>query len=256
MLYSSSFNDPERFEVERRHFVDKVLVTEEEYHRAAFIAHLANLNDVKAAEHINHIRTYPHYVHPKTGNVVVNLEEIHFLSWIGAIKPSFLPPSDSMMKRAADVRKGYDTENWHREIDKHLLNQFAVNKTIAIDAWGLYQLLDTDDLDVMTRFVHVFISHISIIRLLEELSKTNNHKIRVLTAFLKTCNNVHIHSAGFQSQLEVRNVARYIEPAAAVAVGVEQDCLAVIGDPIVDQELIDHFGSKIIRSNQIQQLLD
>lgn len=91
-------------------------------------------------------------------------------------------------------------------INTHLLNQFKVIGTIAIDAWGLYQLLDTDNLDLITQFAHVFISHSSIIRLLDELSKTNNHKIRVLTMLLKDCSNVHIHSAAFKPQLEVRNV--------------------------------------------------
>ena len=73
--------------------------------------------------------------------------------------------------------------------------------------------------------------------------------------FLKGCPNVHIHSAVFKPQLEVRNVTDYTESAAAVALGVEQDCLVIIGDPVVDRELIDHFGNKIIRSSQIQELL-
>lgn len=59
----------------------------------------------------------------------------------------------------------------------------------------------------------------------------------------------------FKPQLEVRNVTDYVEPAAAVALGVEQDCLVIIGDPVVDRTLIDHFGSKIIRINQLQELL-
>lgn len=255
MLYSNSLNDPERFEVERRHFVEKGLVTEEQYQRAAFFAHLANLNDEKAAEHNRHIRTYPHHVHPKTGHILVNPADIQFLCWIGEIAPSFLPPADSMLKKAADVRNGYALETWHRVIDTHLLNQFRVNKTIAIDAWGLYQLLDTDNLDLITQFEHVYISHSSILRLLDELSKTNNHRIRILTMYLKDCPNVHIRSAAFKPQLEVRNVTDYTEPAAAVALGVEQDCLVIIGDPVVDGGLIDHVGNKIIRSSQIQELL-
>lgn len=80
--------------------------------------------------------------------IILSEEEIHFLNWIGAVKPNFLPPLDSMVeKRAEEVRSGYESETWHKEIDKPLKNRFGLNKTIAIDAWSLYQLAEEDVLD-------------------------------------------------------------------------------------------------------------
>lgn len=256
MLYSSSFNDPERFEVERRHFVDKGLVTEESYHRAALIAHLTNLNNVEAIEHNNYIRQYPHFLNPKTGMIVVSKEEIHFLNWIGAVKPGFLPPPDSMLEaRAAEVREGYEKELWHRTIDKQFQNQFRLKKSIAIDAWSLYQLAEKNTLDDLQDMDCVYVSHMSVIRLLEELSRTSNQKIRIILNYLKAAENIQIYSAGFRAQLEVRNVAPYFEPASTVAVAIEKDCLVIYGEPTVDNQLIEHFGNRIVRVSELDNLL-
>lgn len=256
MLYSSSFNNPERFEVERKYFVDQGLITEEAYHRAAFIANLTNLNEEKAKEHNEYIRQYPHIVNPKTGMLIMNREEIHFLNWIGAIQPGFLPPYDSLnVFRAAEVRNGYNTETWHRVIDKQAVNQFNINKKIAIDAWSLYQLLERGKLDVLNGFDSVYVTHMTIIRLFEEYSRTNNPQVRQLLDSLKNNDKVMLYSAGFKAQLEVRNVTRYFEPHSTVAVGVEKDCMVVYGEPVVDDELVEHFGNRIIRVSQLKELV-
>ena len=153
MLYSNTFNNPERFEIERKQFVDKGLVTEESYHRVALIAHLANLNNIEAIEHNNYIRQCPHLLNPKTGMLIVSKEEMHFLNWMGAVKPNFMPAPDSMVEeRAKEVQNGYACETWHRKIDGQLKNQFGLNREIAIDAWGLYQIAEKDMLDVLDEF--------------------------------------------------------------------------------------------------------
>lgn len=256
MFCSSSFNDPERFEIDRLSFVEKNLVTEEQYHRAAFTAYLYNLNEQKAAEHYNDIRRYPHFTDPKTGIQRMSSEEIYFLNWMGAVRPNFLPPPDSMLaERAAEIRILYEKETWHRTIDKPLRNRFKISKTIAIDAWSLYQLVDTEKLEILQDFDHVYVSHMTIIRLLKELSGTNSLSVRRLLAFLKRCETVQFFSAGFKAQIAVRNAAEYFEPASCVAIGVEQDCLAVLGEPKMDQSLIEHFGSRMIRVNELQELL-
>lgn len=257
MLYSGTFNNPERFELERKQFVDKGLVTEESYHRDAFIAHLANLNNIEAIEHNNYIRQCPHLVNPQTGLLIVSKEEMQFLNWIGAVKPGFLPPSDSMVEeRAKEVQNSYACETWHRKIDVQLKNQFGLNRKIAIDAWGLYQMAENDMLDVLDEFECVYVSHISVIRLLEELSRTDNIRIRILLEYLKICNKVKIYSAGFKAQIVVRNVIQYFEPESTVAVAVEKDCLMLYGEPIVDKELIEHFGNRIVRINDINKLIE
>lgn len=256
MVYSNSFNEPERFEIERKQFVEKGLIAEEQYHRVAFIAYIANLNENKASEHNSYIRKYPHYVNPKTGMLILSTEEIHFLNWIGAIQPGFFPHPDSMIpQKASDTRSIYETEKWYRPIDKCLQNQISVNRIIAIDAWGLYQLADLGKIDQLNKFDSVFVSHTTIIRLLEELSRTNNTDIRKLLDYLKNNQKVRIHSAGFKAQLEVRNVANYFESASAVAVCVEQDCLAILGEPSLDKNLIDHFGGRIIRVSELDKVI-
>lgn len=256
MLYSSSFNDPERFESERRHFVEKGLVTEESYHRAAFIAHLTNLNDVGAFEHNNYIRQCPHLLNPKTGMIVISPEEIHFLNWIGAVKPGFIPPPDSMLEdRASEVREAYGKETWHHTIDKQFKNQFRLKKSMAIDAWSLYQLAEMNILDDLESLDCVYVSHMTVIRLLEELSRTANPRIRTILDYLKLSETIQIYSAGFKAQLEIRNVAPYFEPASTVALAVEKDCVALYGEPVVDNKLIEHFGSRLVRVSEIDNLL-
>ena len=111
-------------------------------------------------------------------------------------------------------------------------------------------------LDVLDEFECVYVSHVSVIRLLEELSRTNNVRIRILLDYLKICNKVKIYSAGFKAQIVVRNVVQYFEPESAVAVAVEKDCLMLYGEPIVDKELIEHFGNRIVRINDINELIE
>lgn len=256
MLYSNSFNTPERFEVERKYFADEGLVTEESYHRVAFIAYLVNLNVIKACEHNNYIKTYPHFQDPQTGMLVLSREEIHFLNWIGAVKPGGIPSSNSMLeKRAEEARSDYAREMWHKEINRQFKNQFGVNKVIAIDSWSLYQLTEQNMLDILEELDCVYVSHLSIIRLLDELSVTGNPKLRILLDYLKLGDKIELYSAGFEAQLEVRNAVPYSETASAVAVAVEKDCLMVYGEPVVEKQLIEHFGNRIIRMNQMEKLL-
>ena len=253
MVHANIFNDPERFESERRPFLERGLITEEQYHRTAFIAYLTNLDEEKAREHNEYIRQYPHLVHPVTNMLLLNLEEIHYLNWIGEIQPNFSPPSFSMTEsRASEIRVRYRNESWHRVIDSQMRHQFTTDKTVAIDAWGLYQLVEFRELDILGELDNVFVSHQSIIRLHEELSRTNNQKIRELQKFLRDCDRVKIWSAGFETQIEVRNVAEYTEAASCIAGGIEKDCLVVLGEPEVNADLREHFGNRIVRVNDFR----
>lgn len=256
MICSNVFNNPERFEVERKPFVEKGLLTEEQYHRTAFIAYLANLNAEKAQEHNEYIRQYPHFVNPQTRMLILDQAEIHYLNWVGKIAPRFAPPPYSMTEqRAKKVWNSYMEETWHRTIDQQLKNQLMINKSIAIDSWGLYELVEAGRIDLLEKFDNVYVSHISIIWLHEELSRTNNQKIRELQKLLKDSSNVYIWSAGFKAQIEVRNVAVYYEPASTLALGVEKDCMAVLGTPMIDKSWVDYFNNKIVRVNELEMLL-
>ena len=52
-----------------------------------------------------------------------------------------------------------------------------------------------------------------------------------------------IVSAGFESQLVVRDVARYDEAASAVALGQEKRCLIVLGAPHIEDNLVSRFAT-------------
>lgn len=256
MIHTNSFNDPERFEIERKSFMERGLITEEQYHRTAFIAYMVNLQKEKAREHEELVAKYEHYTNPMNGSLVLQQEEIHFLNWIGAIKPSFQPPQNSMVERRAnEVLEKYQTETWHKQLDRTRKNQFDVNRTIAIDAWGLYILSEEMRLDTLNKFEKVFIPHSTIIRLLEELSRTNNQKIRDIMNFLESSHNIYLESAGFKTQIEVRNLVSYTEIAAVIAIAKEKDSMVIMGEPDLGLKFIDRFGRDIIRVNEIESRL-
>lgn len=256
MLHTNTFNDPERFETERKSFMERGLISEEQYHRTAFIAYMVNLQEDKAKEHAEYVRQYKHLVNPMNGMLVLQREEIHFLNWIGEIKPNFVPPQKSMIeRRASEVQRKYQEEKWHRDIDRSRKNQFDVDRTIAIDAWGLYILANEAKLDILNVFEKIYVSHFTIVRLLEELSITDNQKIRDIAGFIRSNQNIDIESAGFKTQVEIRKIVPYTEMAATIAIAKEKDCLAVMGEPDLELKFIDRFGSDIVRVNEIEKRL-
>lgn len=257
MVYTNTWNDPERFEIERKPFMEKGLVTEEQFHKGAFIAYMVNLNEEKAREHFEYITKCPHMINPVTNSLVMSLEEIHFLNWIGDIKPRFTSSPQSMTKdRINGIGQWYRLEYWHRKIDITLKNHFNINKKIAIDAWGLYYIADTIGLDILDKCDAVYVSHPTIIRLLEELSRTDNGKIREILNYIGLKKVFTIRTAEFKTQMEIRNNVDYVEPATAVATAIEQKCLVVLGEQALESRLIDKFGNIIIRPDEIQKLIE
>lgn len=260
MGYTNTFNNPERFEVERLPFLEKGLITEEQYHRGAFVAYLVNLDRKKANEHELFIAQYPHprIINPVTNTIILQPAEIHFLNWIGQIRPAFLPPVKSMTeRRATEVISLYMGERWHCDIGNQLKNRFAVDKTIAIDAWGLYILAETGGLEKIKECDRVYVSHLTIARLLEELSRTNNSKIRhVLDSIENNREMFVLESADFTTQIEIRNAVKYTEIAAAVAIGVQKDCLVILGEPSLDSHIIDRYKQRIVRVNEMHRLME
>lgn len=256
MIYTNTFNNPARFETERLPFLERGLITEEQYHRGAFIANMVNLNREKAQEHHEFIKRYPHIINPMTHMVIMQREEIHFLNWIGEVKPSFLPPEKSMMEKQVDVvLRQLRTESWHRDIDSALRNQFDIEKKLVIDAWGVYVLAETGRIELLEKCERVYITHFSIIRLLEELSRTDNQSIRNLLDYVNEKSMFSLLSPSFKAQIDVRNKLDYVEPASTVALGVEQECLIVLGDPELEHGVQDYYGSMIIRVTDVEQLL-
>lgn len=257
MFMTNTFNNPERFESERLPFVERNLLGEEEYHRAAFIAHMANLDRKQAEEHMGYIEQYPHLVNPMTNMLVARKEEIHFLNWVGAIEPAFVPPRRGMnTESVAQARTAYSRETWHRAMGQSLRNGFLSDRTIAIDSWGLYVLFESGQFEIEKEFDHVYVSHAAVIQLLEELSVANNETIRDLLALVASSGVFRVVSAGFESQVLVRKRVAYCEPAATVALSMEKGCLAVIGWPELQEDFIDAYGSSVLRVDEMERLLE
>lgn len=256
MLFTNTLNEPERFEIERKPFLERGLITDEQYHRAAFIAYLVNLNKEKAYEHNKYIKDYPHLINPITKQLILQNEEIYFLNWIRAIYPAFIPSPKRMIDtRASEVRRKYANETWHKEIPKTIKNSFDIDKTASIDAWGLYMLSDSDSLDILKKFDRIYITHTSITRLLDELSQTNNEKLHDLLGYIRAESVFRLQSANFRTQLEVRDKVIYDEAASAVAMGIEKDCITILGEPELNSGLVAKYKSRIIRVSDIEMLI-
>ena len=82
MFLTNTFNEPERFEVILKPFVEKGLLPEEKYYRMVFIANLLNLKEKKAGELFEIISQYPIFVNPFTGMSVSFNEDIFYLCQI------------------------------------------------------------------------------------------------------------------------------------------------------------------------------
>ena len=167
-----------------------------------------------------------------------------------------LDGSDKTRQRAEQVVRGYSSESWHVEVDGAMKKRFQIDKRIALDAWGLYILTETTGLDILKKLDMVFVPHMTVIQLLDDLAKTGSDKVREILDFIGSEPNIRLQSAGFKAQMPVRNaVERYSETAAAVAVGKEQDALIVLGDPKLAPQLVERYRHLILRVNELENLL-
>ena len=92
--------------------------------------------------------------------------------------------------------------------------------------------------------------------MLDELSKTNNEKIREILNYIRSKKTFTIRTAEFKTQMEIRNNINYVESTAAVATAIDQKCLAVLGERVLESQLIDQFRNIIIRPDEIQELIE
>lgn len=90
--------------------------------------------------------------------------------------------------------------------------------------------------------------------MLEELSRVNSPVLRQIIDFIKTDSVCQIVSPDFRAQIEVRKNANYNETAAAVALGIENDCVVVLGDPDLEDRLMDEYSQRIIRTDEMDKL--
>ena len=255
MFLTNSFNDPDHYEEILQPFVEKGLLPEEKYYRMVFIANLVNLRKEKAGELYEHISRFPHMVNLFSGMPILQREEIHYLNWIGMLKPGSLPPPNSIgIVQADQALRSFKLEKWHREIDKSLQHRFGVEKKIVTDAWSLYIIEQTKGLEYFHCYDCVYITHLTVIRSLEDLSRVNSAALRQVLDFIQTDSVCKIISPGFGAQIAVRNHVSYNETGAAIALGIEKDCLVMLGDPDLEHRLVDKFRQSIIRANEVDKL--
>lgn len=154
--------------------------------------------------------------------------------------------------RVDNALRQYQSRTWGgAQIREKLIQQFRIDQTCSLDAWVLYLLAEKDLLAALEDVDQVYLSHCTIDRLLFEISQNPNDAIHSALDFIASHDNICIRSADFTHQLKVRRRVRYTEPASAVAVALEKDCIAVIGEPDIDDVFIDTFSSNILRPTEL-----
>ena len=150
----------------------------------------------------------------------------------------------------------YNQERWHvsaADIVKRL--ETKIQRTIAIDAWGLYLLAISEKLDYLLNFDYVYVTHLSITRMLEEMTHYKNDYLESVIAYLEVADNVKLQSPEFEAQLMVRDVSDYFEPCSTIAMALETGVPAVIGASDIDETVFKKFKNYIIRPNDIDNVM-
>lgn len=249
MLYTSTFNNPERFEEERLSFVERGLIPKDNYHLNALAAFMCNLNEEKSKVHFESLNVRMYEKLP--------IECIHYLVWQKKLKPCEDSGWTGMIPDKIDaVTASYNNENWRSKADflvqKH---KFQLGHTLAVDAWTLYLLAESGNLELLNSLDHLYVSHSTVNRIMFEICHYPNIALHVVLEYLKDSKHVHIQSADFEHQLVVRNKVPYDEPASTVAIAKEVGCPAMIGEPKLSWGLVKSFANLILRPSDLNSIL-
>jgi hypothetical protein len=68
--------------------------------------------------------------------------------------------------------------------------------------------------------------------------------------------HVKLQSPKFETQLQIRENAEYYEPCSTIAMAIEAEVPAVIGEPMLGQNVIDGFKNYIIRPEEIERMME
>lgn len=245
MLLTFNFNEPERYEEKRYPFVEKGLIPPDDYYRGALEAYTENLNASKADEMFEKL--------PNPPQRVLTWEEVKYLVWRGRIEPINDTNWQGMMLEKVDgITEQYAGETWGDAVTKtRLINRFKIDRVCALDAWTLYLLAVRGKLSQLEWADMIYIPHIAVDHLLNEISRRPNAPVREALDYISTHGNICICSPDFASQLKVREKVRFDEPATVVALALEKECLAVIADPYTGEELLNTFFADILRPTDI-----
>ena len=173
MMCTNSFNNPKQFEEERKLLVEQGLMPEEEFHRISLVAYMCNLDSDNAWKHFSK-------KNPLFGKFGGEGEDIPALTNEGAqflIWQRKYPPHMEMkwrainIQRANEARKLFEREEWHispESIAKKL--KYEIQRSIAIDVWGLYLLAVVEKLEILEKFDCLYVTHFSVCRMLDEIT--------------------------------------------------------------------------------------
>ena len=243
--FTFNFNEPERFETERWPFVEKGLLPPEIYYRGALTAYLENLNAPKADEMFEKL--------PNPPIRELTWDEMKYLVWRKKVEPMNDPNWQGMTpERVHSAMEQYRQETWGNDAVKtKLVKRFQIHRECVLDAWTLYLLAVQGKLHLLERVDMIYVPHISVDHLLNEISRRRNVQAREALDFIRACNQVELVSPDFPHQLKVREKIFYDEPASVVALALEKECVSVIGDPYTKGELFDTFFPHILRPSDI-----
>ena len=259
MTYTGSFNHPDEFQEERRSFVRQGLIPEQEYHRIVLVAYMCNLNSKKAWEHFSKENPYFGQDIQEPGRIPkLTKEGSQFLVWQRKYPPHKEPDWNGIMeKNLPAVRRGIDEETWHIQAEDIKASKgYDLNRCVALDAWAIYMIAAEEKLDTLESFDEIYITHNTISRMLLEMCHYENPYFTVALAYFEDLNNLRLESPDFPHQLLVRDKKeKYEESSSTLAMALQRNCIAVLGDPYLSQEIISGFRGQILRPCDYEKLL-
>lgn len=259
MMCTNSFNNPDEFVEMRNVLVEQGLMPENEFHRISLIAYMCNLDSENAWKHFSKENPmFGEFGQIENEGVFLTKEGAQFLVWQKKYPPHMEREWRGINIQGANAAKAlFKREEWHLS-PKSIANklQYEIHKSIAIDVWGLYILAVEEKLELLEQFDSIYVTHFSVCRMLEEITHFKNENIEVILAYLESAEHVKLQSPKFETQLRIRENVKYYEPCSTVAMAIEAEIPAVIGEPMLIQSLIDGFKNYIVRPDDLEKMME
>lgn len=259
MMCTNSFNNPDEFVEMRNVLVEQGLMPENEFHRISLIAYMCNLDSENAWKHFSKENPmFGEFGQIENEGVFLTKEGAQFLVWQKKYPPHMEREWRGINIQGANAAKAlFKREEWHLS-PKSIANklQYEIHKSIAIDVWGLYLLAVEEKLELLEQFDSIYVTHFSVCRMLEEITHFKNENIEVILAYLESAEHVKLQSPNFETQLRIRENVKYYEPCSTVAMAIEAEIPAIIGEPMLIQSLIDGFKNYIVRPDDLEKMME
>lgn len=259
MMCTNSFNNPDEFVEMRNVLVEQGLMPENEFHRISLIAYMCNLDSENAWKHFSKENSmFGEFGQIENEGVFLTKEGAQFLVWQKKYPPHMEREWRGINIQGANAAKAlFKREEWHLS-PKSIANklQYEIHKSIAIDVWGLYLLAVEEKLELLEQFDSIYVTHFSVYRMLEEITHFKNENIEVILAYLESAEHVKLQSPNFETQLRIRENVKYYEPCSTVAMAIEAEIPAIIGEPMLIQSLIDGFKNYIVRPDDLEKMME